>query len=336
MPTRIAINGFGRIGRMAVRAGWQNPKLQFVAVNDLSDAPTNAHLLKYDTVHGIFECAVMAKGNTITVGKHTMEVLAEKDPTKLPWAKLKVDVVLECTGRFTKREEAAQHLKAGAKKVIISAPADDVDATIVLGVNEGELKQKPQIISNASCTTNSLSPVAMVMEQTFGIERGMMNTIHSYTNDQRILDLPHKDLRRARAAAQNIIPTTTGATKAVAKTLPSLKGKMEGVSVRVPTPCGSLTDFVFVAKRAPKDAAAVNAALKKAASSVLKGIMEYSEEPLVSSDIVDNPHSAIVDGLSTQVNGNLVRVMAWYDNEWGYSCRLVELAAKLYALPSAG
>ncbi|MDP2790044.1 MAG: type I glyceraldehyde-3-phosphate dehydrogenase [bacterium] len=329
MPTRIAINGFGRIGRMAVRAGWKNPKLQFVAVNDLTDAPTNAHLLKYDTVHGIFEGDVKVKGNTITVGKHSMEVLAEKDPTKLPWARLKVDVVLECTGRFTKRAEAAQHLKAGAKQVIISAPADDVDATIVLGVNDGELKKKPQIVSNASCTTNSLSPVAMVMEKAFGIERGMMNTIHSYTNDQRILDLPHKDLRRARAAALNIIPTTTGATKAVAKTLPTLKNKIEGVSVRVPTPCGSLTDFVFVAKRAPKDMAEVNAALKKAASTVLKGIMEYSEEPLVSSDIVDNPHSAIVDGLSTQVNGNLVRVMAWYDNEWGYSCRLVELAAKL-------
>ncbi len=329
MPTRIAINGFGRIGRMAVRAGWKNPKLQFVAVNDLSDAATNAHLLKYDTVHGIFDAGVKVKGSTITVGKHSMQVFAEKDPTKLPWAKLKVDVVLECTGRFTKREEAMQHVKAGAKKVIISAPASDVDATVVLGVNDGELKKKPQILSNASCTTNSLSPVAMVMEQAFGIERGMMNTIHSYTNDQRILDLPHKDLRRARAAALNIIPTTTGATKAVAKTLPTLKNKMEGVSVRVPTPCGSLTDFVFVAKRAPKDMAEVNAALKKAARTVLKGIMEYSEEPLVSSDIVDNPHSAIVDGLSTQVNGNLVRVMAWYDNEWGYSCRLVELAAKL-------
>ncbi|MEK7518641.1 MAG: type I glyceraldehyde-3-phosphate dehydrogenase [Patescibacteria group bacterium] len=329
MPIRIAINGFGRIGRMAVRAGWKNPKLQFVAINDLADVAANAHLLKYDSVHGIFAGDVRVKGNTIIVGKHTMEVLAEKDPTKLPWAKLKIDVVLECTGRFTKRAEAAQHITAGAKQVIISAPADDVDATIVLGVNDGELKKKPQIISNASCTTNSLSPVAMVMEQAFGIERGMMNTIHSYTNDQRILDLPHKDLRRARAAALNIIPTTTGATKAVGKTLPSLKNKMEGVSVRVPTPCGSLTDFVFVAKRAPKDMAEVNAALKKAASTVLKGIMEYSEEPLVSSDIVDNPHSAIVDGLSTQVNGNLVRVMAWYDNEWGYSCRLVELAAKL-------
>jgi len=314
---------------MAVRAGWKNPKLQFVAVNDLTDAPTNAHLLQYDTVHGIFEGDVKVKGNTITVGKHSMVVLAEKDPMKLPWKKLNIDVVLECTGRFTKREEAAQHLKAGAKKVIISAPADDVDATIVLGVNDGELKKQPQIVSNASCTTNSLSPVAMVMEQAFGIERGMMNTIHSYTNDQRILDLPHKDLRRARAAALNIIPTTTGATKAVAKTLPTLKSKLEGVSVRVPTPCGSLTDFVFVAKRAPKDIAAVNAALKKAARTVLKGILEYSEEPLVSSDIVDNPHSAIVDGLSTQVNGNLVRVMTWYDNEWGYSCRLVELAAKL-------
>lgn len=329
MPTRVAINGFGRIGRMAVRAAWKNPKLQFVAVNDLADTATNAHLLKYDTVHGIFDADVQVKGNTIRVGKHTMEVLAEKDPTKLPWKKLKVDVVLECTGRFTKREDAAMHLKAGAKKVIVSAPASDVDATIVLGVNDGELKKKPLIVSNASCTTNSLSPVALIMEQTFGIDRGMMNTIHSYTNDQRILDLPHKDLRRARAAAQNIIPTTTGATKAAAKTVPTLKDRMQGISLRVPTPCGSITDFVFVAKRAPKDAAEVNAALKKAASTKLKGIMEFSMVPLVSSDIVGNPHSAIVDGLSTQVNGNLVRVMAWYDNEWGYSCRLVELAAKL-------
>lgn len=329
MATRIAINGFGRIGRMAVRAGWKNPSLQFVAVNDLTDAATNAHLLKYDTVHGIFDGDVTVKGDTIRVGKHSMQVLAEKDPTRLPWAKLKVDVVLECTGRFTKRVDAAQHLKAGAKKVIISAPAADVDATIVLGVNDHELKQKPEIVSNASCTTNSLSPVALVMEQTFGIERGMMNTIHSYTNDQRILDLPHKDLRRARAAAQNIIPTTTGATTAAAKTLPSLKDRMQGISLRVPTPCGSITDFVFVAKRVPKDAAEVNAALQKAAKTTLKGIMEFSLEPLVSSDIIGNPHSAIVDGLSTQVNGNLVRVMAWYDNEWGYSCRLVELAAKL-------
>ncbi len=329
MPTRIAINGFGRIGRMAVRAGWQNPKLQFVAINDLTDAPTNAHLLKYDTVHGIFDGDVKVKGSTIVVGKHSMEVLAEKDPLKLPWKKLNIDVVLECTGRFTKRAEAAQHLKAGAKRVIISAPADDVDATIVLGVNDGELKAKPQIVSNASCTTNSLSPVAMVMEQTYGIERGMMNTIHSYTNDQRILDLPHKDLRRARAAAQNIIPTTTGATKAAAKTLPTLKDRMQGISLRVPTPCGSITDFVFVAKRAPKDAAEVNAALQRAAKTTLKGILEFSMEPLVSSDIIGNPHSAIVDGLSTQVNGNLVRVMAWYDNEWGYTNRLVELAVKL-------
>lgn len=329
MPTRIAINGFGRIGRMAVRAGLRNSKLQFVAVNDLTDAATNAHLLKYDSVHGVLAEDVKVKGQTITVGKHSMQVFAEKDPTKLPWAKLKVDVVLECTGVFTKRDQAALHLKAGAKQVIISAPADDPDATVVLGVNEHVLKNKPKVISNASCTTNSLSPVALVMEQVFGIERGMMNTIHSYTNDQRILDLPHKDLRRARSAALNIIPTTTGATKAAAKTVPSLKDRMQGISLRVPTPCGSITDFVFVAKRAPKDAAEVNAALKKAANTKLKNIMEFSMEPLVSSDIVDNPHSAIVDGLSTQVNGNLVRVLAWYDNEWGYSNRLVELAAKL-------
>ena len=329
MPTRIAINGFGRIGRMALRAGLGNSKLSFVAVNDLTDAATNAHLLKYDSVHGSLAEKVTVKGNAINVGKHTLQVFAEKDPTKLPWAKLKVDVALECTGVFTKRDQAALHLKAGAKHVIISAPADDPDATIVLGVNDEVLADKPQVISNASCTTNSLSPVALVMEKVFGIDRGMMNTVHSYTNDQRILDLPHKDLRRARSAALNIIPTTTGATKAAAKTLPSLKDRLQGISLRVPTPCGSITDFVFVAKKAPKDAAEVNAALKKAAETTLKGILEFSMEPLVSSDIIDNPHSAIVDGLSTQVNGNLVRVMAWYDNEWGYSCRLVELAAKL-------
>ncbi|RJO59591.1 type I glyceraldehyde-3-phosphate dehydrogenase [Candidatus Parcubacteria bacterium] len=329
MTKRIAINGFGRIGRMAVRAGLNNPNISFVAVNDLTDAKTNAHLLKYDSVHGILLEEVKVEGKKIKVGKHEMEVFTEKDPSKLPWAKLKVDVVLECTGVFTKREQAQVHLRAGAKKVIISAPANDADATVVLGVNEQVLAEKGEVISNASCTTNSLSPVAYVMEKTFGIERGMMNTIHSYTNDQRILDLPHKDLRRARAAALSIIPTTTGATKAAAKTVPALKDKMQGVSLRVPTPCGSITDFVFIAKKTPKDEAEVNAAFKKAADTYLKGIMEYSEEPLVSSDIIDNPHSAIIDALSTQVNGNLIRVMAWYDNEWGYSCRLVELAEKL-------
>jgi len=314
---------------MAVRAGLNNPDISFVAVNDLADVKTNAHLLKYDSVHGILKEEVKVAGNAIKVGKHTMRVFSEKDPGKLPWKKLEVDVVLECTGVFTKKEQAKIHLQAGAKKVIISAPADDADATVVLGVNEKILDEKCQIISNASCTTNSLSPVALVMEKTFGIERGMMNTIHSYTNDQRILDLPHKDLRRARAAALSIIPTTTGATKAVAKTVPALKDKMQGVSLRVPTPCGSITDFVFIAKKAPKDQAEVNAALKKASETYLKGIMEYSEEPLVSSDIIDNSHSSIIDALSTQVNGNMVRVLAWYDNEWGYSCRLVELAEKL-------
>ncbi|MFA6588103.1 MAG: type I glyceraldehyde-3-phosphate dehydrogenase [Patescibacteria group bacterium] len=329
MAVKIAINGFGRIGRMAVRAGLNNPKISFVAVNDLTDVKTNAHLLKYDSVHGILKEEVKVVGNTIQVGKHTMQVFAEKDPSKLPWKQLGVDVVLECTGVFTKKEQAKIHIQAGAKKVIISAPANDADATVVLGVNEQVLNDKCEVISNASCTTNSLSPVALVMEKTFGIERGMMNTIHSYTNDQRILDLPHKDLRRARSAALSIIPTTTGATKAAAKTVPALKDKMQGVSLRVPTPCGSITDFVFIAKKSPKDEAEVNAALKKAAETYLKNILEYSEEPLVSHDIIDNPHSSIIDGLSTQVNGNMVRVLAWYDNEWGYSCRLVELAVKL-------
>lgn len=328
MAIRIAINGFGRIGRMSLRAGLQNKKLDFVAINDLTDAKTNAHLLKYDSVHGILKEKVIVGKNFIKVGEQKILVFAEKEPQNLPWRDLAIDVVLECTGVFTSKEKASIHLKAGARKVIISAPSDDPDLTVVLGVNEKAIKQSHKIISNASCTTNSLSPIAYVLDKSFGIVRGFMNTVHSYTNDQRILDLPHKDLRRARAAGLSIIPTTTGATEATAETLPQLKGKLNGISLRVPTPCGSITDFVCLVKRSPRDAKEVNQKFKDAANTHLKGILEYSEEPLVSSDIIDNPHSAIVDGLSTQVNGNLIRVLAWYDNEWGYSKRLVELAEK--------
>lgn len=330
MPIRVAINGFGRIGRMALRAGLKNKKLDFVAINDLTDAKTNAHLLKYDSVHGILPQKVLAGKNFLKVGDRKILVFAEKEPEKLPWEDLKIDVVLECTGVFTSREKAAVHLKAGAKKVIISAPAENPDLTVVLGVNDKKIKKSHKIISNASCTTNSLSPVAYVLDKSFGIIRGLMNTVHSYTNDQRILDLPHKDLRRARAAGLSIIPTTTGATKAVAETLPRLKGKMNGISLRVPTPCGSITDFVCLVKKVPCDTEQVNKKFREAAKTYLKGILEYSEEPLVSADIIDNPHSSIVDGLSTQVIGNLVRVMAWYDNEWAYSLRLVELVEKIF------
>lgn len=325
-PLRIAINGFGRIGRLALRAGLKNRRLDFVAINDLTDARTNAHLLKYDSVHGILAEEVRAVKNAIRLAGRTIRVLAEKEPKKLPWRALRIDCVLECTGLFTEREAAAQHLAAGAKLVIISAPSDSADVTVVRGVNEAAVAPKHRVVSNASCTTNSLSPVALVLDRHYSIVRGLMNTVHAYTNDQRILDLPHQDLRRARSAALSIIPTTTGATKATSKTLPQLEGRLNGISLRVPVPCGSITDFVALVKRPPPAARAVNAKLKAAARTYLKGILEYSDQPLVSADIVGNPHSAIVDGLSTQVNGPLVRVLAWYDNEWGYANRLVELA----------
>lgn len=327
-PIRIAINGFGRIGRLALRASLSHRDVQVVAINDLTDAATNAHLFKYDSVHGIWPDEVRATRDALRVAGRTIRVLAKKDPQHLPWRKLRIDLVLECTGLFTDKASASAHVTAGAKAVIISAPADNVDRTIVLGVNEKMLSADQTVISNASCTTNSLSPVALVLDRAYGIVRGMMNTVHSYTNDQRILDLPHKDLRRARAAALSIIPTTTGATTATAKTLPALEGRLQGVSLRVPTPCGSITDFVALVKRVPRDAREVNAKLKAASRTFLKNILEYSDLPLVSVDIVGNPHSAIVDSLSTQVNGSLVRVLAWYDNEWGYANRLVELARR--------
>lgn len=323
---RIGINGFGRIGRLALKAGLEKKGLDFVAVNDLTDAKTLAHLFKYDSTFGIFPGEVKAKDDTLIIDGKEIRVFKEKDPASLPWKDLGVEVVIESTGKFQDREGAEKHLKAGAKKVVISAPAKGEDITIVLGVNEEKYDPaKHHIISNASCTTNCLAPVAKVLLDNFGIRKGLMTTIHSYTNDQVILDFPHKDLRRARAAALSMIPTTTGAAKATALTLPQLKGKMDGLAIRIPTPNVSLVDFVCeLERKVTKEE--VNRAFKEAAKGRLSHILEYTEEPLVSRDFNGNPHSAIVDGLSTYViEGNLVKVLAWYDNEWGYSQRLVEL-----------
>jgi glyceraldehyde 3-phosphate dehydrogenase len=327
MAIRIGINGFGRIGRNMLRASFHDPELEYVAVNDITDAKTLAHLLKYDSVLGTLKEEVKATEDSIILNGKTIKVLAEKDISGLKWKDLGVDVVIEATGKYTKRPDAIKHLEiGGAKKVIISAPATDPDITIVMGVNEQVYDpEKHHIISNASCTTNCLAPVAKVIHEKFGIEKAFMTTIHAYTNDQRILDAPHKDLRRARAAAVSQIPTTTGAAKAVGLVLPELKGKIDGIAIRVPTPNVSLVDLVALVKK-ETTAEEVNAALKEAAEGSLKGIIEYTEEPLVSVDFMSNPHSAIVDALSTKVmEKNLVKVMAWYDNEWGYSCRLVDL-----------
>jgi len=326
MGIKVASNGFGRIGRNVFRASLNDPNLEFVAVNDLTDAETLAHLLKHDSVHGSFAADVKVKGGDLVVNGKTIKVLAETDPAKLPWKKMKVDVVVESTGRFVDRAGASKHLAAGAKKVVISAPAKEPDITIVLGVNEKEYdKKKHNIISNASCTTNCLAPLAKVLDDKFGIEKGLMTTIHAYTMDQRIQDSPHKDMRRARAAAVSMIPTTTGAAKAIGLVLPHLKGKLDGFSMRVPTPNVSIVDLVATVKK-PATVDGVNAALKKAASGKLKGILAYSEEPLVSIDYNGNPHSSIVDSkLTTVMEGNLVKVLSWYDNEWGYSCRVRDL-----------
>jgi glyceraldehyde 3-phosphate dehydrogenase len=325
---KIAINGFGRIGRCVFRQAFGTKDMEFVAINDLTDAKTLAHLLKYDSVHGIYEKDVKAKGNAIVVDGKEIQIVAEKDPALLPWAKMGVDVVIESTGRFTDKEGAGKHLKAGAKKVIITAPAKDPDITIVMGVNEKDYdKTKHNIISNASCTTNCLAPVAKVILKEFGIKKGLMTTVHSYTNDQMLLDLPHKDLRRARAACLSMIPTTTGAAAAVSLVLPQLKGKLDGMAIRVPTPNVSVVDLVAETE---KDVTIeqLNAALKKASENELKGIMAYTEEPLVSIDFNGNKTSSIVDALSTKViEKNLVKVLAWYDNETGYSQRVVDLAA---------
>jgi len=328
----IAINGFGRIGRNFLRSALQHSqyskKFEIIAVNDLGNTEILAHLLKYDSIYGKFDGVVNTKNNGIEVNGKLIKFFSQVNPSKLPWKKMDTDVVIESTGMFRTREGASKHLQAGAKKVVISAPAKEPDLTIVLGVNEHLYdSDKHNIISNASCTTNSLAPPVKVLNDKFGIEKAFMTTIHSYTGDQRILDFPHKDLRRARAAAVSIIPTTTGAAKAVSLVIPELKGKIDGLAVRVPTPDGSLTDLTCVLK---KDVTIdeINSELKKASEGSLMGIMQYSEEPLVSVDIVGNPHSAIIDGLSTRVigeRGNLAKIFSWYDNEWGYSCRVVDL-----------
>lgn len=329
MSIKVAINGFGRIGRNAFKIAQKNLKegIEIVAINDLTDVNTIAHLLKYDSCFGKFDGTVEVVDGDLLVNGKTVKVLAERDPKNLPWKELGVDIVMECTGLFTKREKANLHIEAGAKKVLISAPATDEDVTVVLGVNEGDyIPSEHNIISNASCTTNCLAPFAKVIDENFGIVRGLMTTVHAYTNDQNILDLPHKDLRRARAAAESIIPTTTGAAKAVGKVLPNLQGKLNGFALRVPTPTVSVTDIVFeVSKNTSKEE--VNAALKAAASEgPMKGILGFSEEPLVSIDYRGDERSSIVDGLSTMVlDGNMVKVVSWYDNEWGYSCRIVDL-----------
>jgi glyceraldehyde 3-phosphate dehydrogenase len=326
MTVKVGINGFGRIGRLVFRAALGNPGLEVVGVNDLTDAKTLAHLLKYDSVHGILDADVKAADNAIIVNGKEIKVSAEKDPAALPWKELGVQVAVESTGRFTKRADAARHLDAGAKKVIISAPGKEEDITIVLGVNQDKYDPaNHHVISNASCTTNCLAPFAKVVNDNFGIVKGLMTTVHAYTNDQNILDLPHKDLRRARAAGMSIIPTTTGAAKAVALVLPELKGKLNGFAMRVPTPNVSVVDLVVELQKSAT-AEEINAALKTAAEGELKGILQYSEEPLVSKDFNGNPHSSIVDAPSTMViEGNMAKVVSWYDNEWGYSCRVVDL-----------
>ncbi|OGW07456.1 MAG: type I glyceraldehyde-3-phosphate dehydrogenase [Nitrospinae bacterium RIFCSPLOWO2_02_39_17] len=326
MAIKVGINGFGRIGRNLLRASLNTKEIEFVAANDITDAKTLAHLLKYDSILGNLDADVKAQGDTISVNGKPLKVLAVSDPSQLPWKDLGVDIVVESTGRFTEKDGASKHLSAGAKKVIISAPAKNEDITIVLGVNEKSYDpKKHHVLSNASCTTNCLAPVAKVLLENFGIKRGLMTTIHSYTNDQKILDLPHKDLRRARAAAVSMIPTTTGAAKAVSLVLPQLKGKLDGMAIRVPTPNVSVVDLVA---ELDKDTTAeeVNASLKKAAEGELKGILQYCDEPLVSIDFNGNSNSSIVDALSTKViEKKMVKVLAWYDNEWGYSCRVRDL-----------
>jgi glyceraldehyde 3-phosphate dehydrogenase len=325
---KIAINGFGRIGRLVTRAAFERgSNFEIVAINDLFEPQTNAHLLQHDTVHGKFPGKVEVEGNDIIVNGKKIHVTKEKDPNNLPWNKLGVDVVCECTGVFTSKEKASAHIKAGAKKVIISAPGgDDVDATIVYGVNHTTLKASDTVISNASCTTNCLAPVVKVLNDLVGVEKGLMTTIHSYTNDQNILDLAHKDLRRARAAALNMIPTSTGAAKAIGLVIPELKGKLNGFAIRVPTPNVSVVDLTFVAKKSTT-VEEINAAIKKASENELKGILGYNCEPLVSSDFNHNSHSSIFDTFGTTViDGTLVKILAWYDNEWGFSNRMLDVA----------
>lgn len=332
---KVAINGFGRIGRMSFRAMLDHPELDIVAINDLTSADTLAYLFKYDSIHDNFEGEVHADGDCIVVNGKKVKIYAERDPQNLPWGELGVDIVIESTGLFKKREQMMKHINAGAKKVILTVPAgkaDDVDATVVMGVNDNVLTKEMQLVSNASCTTNCLAPVAKVLNDKFGIKRGLMNTIHSYTNDQKILDQPHSDLRRARAAAISIIPTSSGAAKAVGLVIPELKGKLDGFAMRVPTPDGSVVDLTAeMACNVTKEE--INAAIKESAEGSMKGVLQYVDEPIVSVDIIDNTHSSIFDSLLTQVmDGNFVKVVSWYDNEKGYSTRVGDLAAKLATL----
>jgi glyceraldehyde 3-phosphate dehydrogenase len=332
VATRIAINGFGRIGRMFYRAALLKKELEVVAVNDITDPPTLAHLLKHDSIHGSLKQRVKAEGNQIMVDGRAIQVLAERDPSKLPWSKLGVSLVVESTGLFTARDKAAMHLSAGAKKVVISAPADGADATLCLGVNDASYDPaKHHVVSNASCTTNCLAPIAKVLHDSFGIVHGLMTTIHSYTSDQMLQDGPHKDLRRARAAGLSMIPTSTGAAKAIGLVLPALKGKLDGIAIRVPTANVSVVDLTATVER-DADEKSINAAMKKAADGELKGILEYCDAPLVSSDFNDNPASSIFDAPLTKVlDKRLVKIFSWYDNEWGYSNRLADIAALIAA-----
>ncbi|MEJ8800701.1 type I glyceraldehyde-3-phosphate dehydrogenase [Pontibacter sp. H249] len=325
---KVAINGFGRIGRLTFKALLQKENVEVVAINDLTDTKTLAHLLKYDSVHGRFDGTVEASANGIIVNGQEIMITAEREPKNLPWGKLGVDVVLESTGRFVDEKGAGGHLEAGAKKVVISAPAKGDIKTVVLGVNEDVLTGEETIVSNASCTTNCLAPMAKVLDDTFGIEKGYITTVHAYTADQNLQDAPHSDLRRARAAAYSIVPTSTGAAKAVGLVLPHLKGKLDGVAMRVPIPSGSLTDLTCVLKRAATKEE-INAAMKKAAEGQMKGILEYTEDPIVSIDIIGNPHSCIFDAEMTSANETLVKVVGWYDNEAGYSNRAADLIARI-------
>jgi glyceraldehyde 3-phosphate dehydrogenase len=329
MAIKIGINGFGRIGRLVFRRCLELGGFDFVGINDLTDAKTLAHLLKYDSVHGRFNGDIVVDGDDIIVNGDKIKITSEKDPAKLNWGELGAEVIIESTGVFRTQEACMKHVEAGAKKVILTVPPKgEVDGMVVLGVNDDDLTGDEKVLSNASCTTNCLAPMVKVLNDNFGLEKGFMTTVHSYTNDQNVLDLPHKDLRRARAAAVSIIPTTTGAAKAVGKVIPELSGMLDGFALRVPTPDGSITDLVATLKMEVK-AEEVNAAFKKAANGPMKGILEYTEDPIVSADIIGNPHSNIFDSLSTMANGNLVKVVGWYDNEYGYSCRVVDLITKI-------
>jgi len=332
MSIKVGINGFGRIGRLVFRIANARDDINVVQINDITDAKTLAHLLKYDSIHGRYNKSVSVEGDSIVVDGKKIKISAERDPGALPWGELGVDVVVESTGIFRKREQIQKHLDAGAKKVLLTVPAkDEIDATIVLGVNDDQLKTDDKIVSNASCTTNCLAPIVKVLNDSFGVESGLMTTIHSYTNDQRMLDLPHSDLRRARAAAMSIIPTTTGAAKAVGKVIPELNGKLDGFAMRVPTPDGSIVDLSAVLTK-ETDVNEINAAMKKAAEGPMAGILEYTEDPIVSVDVVGSSHSSIFDSLSTMVSGGrskFVKVVSWYDNEWGYSSRVVDLLVKM-------